>query len=712
MIPTPTRFILTPTGLTSLALLLLTAAFFIFLAQRRPYSSASRWLLGHEASLILFLTSHLLVISAFLPFWYPVMYLSFVVGMACLLQFAFEFPRRLPNLTAAHWMRALSTISIAIELLLAIRFWLAPQNGNAHALRTIGVGMGLWQSLAALIALAYQTVRLEGSNRPAWLALILPRESAARAARNILLATLAIAALAASTLAYRLWLEQIIPEAFFNTAWSIGLMLMLAMFAVTYFVNTPDPVSFQAKLLLGTLTAVLTSVWLLSLIYPFQLQIAYDTARQADMQAVQTELARDNFSLPSALNAESIPAAVTFIAACESPAPHSINDPDLFFIRDADFDSSRLCNDDLLVGSLYGKGSLDTLSAIQSFTQGGKVYLIGFAYADYMDIMNQFSLPIALVMLGSALVIMLLLPLVFYQNLVKPLGALLAGLQQMNEGQLDVSVPIRSNDEIGLLINSFNAMAAELRASVTNLENQVAESLKSERSLREQREQLRALSTRLAEVEEAERSKLGRELHDQAGQNLTALSLTLKLVRTQLAASAQDPVLNSQLAERLDEASEIVRQTTQRIRNVMDDLQPPALDEFGLTAALRWYATHFTTRANIAVEVSSPEPAPRRLRQVEIALFRIAQEALTNVARHAQVTRVNIQIDFDGDATRMMIGDNGVGFDVDLLSQPNDDERSHWGLRIMAERAGSIGGVFRVESSPGAGTRIIVEVTS
>jgi hypothetical protein len=166
MTPLPTWFILTPLSLTSLALLLLTAAFFIFLAQRRPYSAAGRWLMGHEASLTLFLSAHLLIISAFLPAWYPIMYLSFVVGMACLLQFAFAFPLPLTKPTAARWFGIASGISIAFEIFLAIQFWVAPQIGSALALRTTGVALGLWQSIAALFVLVYQMTRLDEPARP------------------------------------------------------------------------------------------------------------------------------------------------------------------------------------------------------------------------------------------------------------------------------------------------------------------------------------------------------------------------------------------------------------------------------------------------------------------------------------------------------------------------------------------------------------------
>jgi signal transduction histidine kinase len=706
MISMPTWFMLTPAGLTSLTLLLLTLAFSSFLARRRPYSAAGRWLLGHEASLVLFLTAHLGVISTFHPAWYPLMYLAFVVGMACLLQFAGAFPQPLPNRHLMRGLRLLASLSVGSELLLALLFWLAPQNGNALILRTVGVGLGLWQILAAMAVLAYQATRLDitasGARSTVWTALLRPHAPAARAARNMLLAALAIASLAASNFAYRLWFQQVFSETIFNIAWVIGLMLMLTFFDLTYLVNTPDPVSFQVKLTLGTLAAVLTSVWLLSLIYPFQLEVMYDVTQRENMRVIQAELRQQ--ASPAALHAEALPPAVAFVVACAEQQPVPL------FIRETGLNLAQVCDDSYRPDGIYTQANSGTLYILQRFTRHEQVIFVGFSYIEYLETMNQFALPIALVMLGSALIIMLLLPLVFYQNLGKPLGGLLTGLRQVNPARLDVSLPVQANDEIGQIIQSFNSMAAELRVAVTNLENQIAESARAEKALREQREQLRALSARLAEVEEAERNKLGRELHDQAGQNLTALSLTLKVVRTQLTTNAPDPAALHQLAGRLDDASDLVRETTQRIRNVMEDLQPPALDEFGLTAALRWYTTRFSTRAGIVVEVSSPEPATRRPRAVELAFFRIAQEALTNVARHAQANRVEIQLELTDDTTRMVILDNGLGFDRRQPTAPLEGERSRWGLRIMAERARAIGGLCRVESAPGQGTQIVVEV--
>lgn len=714
MNPTPIRFALTPFGLTNLALWLLTAASFVFLAQSRPRSVAGRWMLAHEACLALFLTALLLLNSTFLSAWYPVTHLGFVAGMACLLQFSFAFPHPMSDAGPAQRLHALSIFSLMIEVGLAISFWLAPQTGQAVLLRTVGLGLGLWQSLAALLVLAYRTVQLDrpvpDTDQPrrlqtVWRSLVWPRQPSARATRAMLLSMLAIAALAGSTLIYRLWLQPIVPETLFNIAWSIGLMLILAAFAMSYLVYTPEATSFRVKLSLGTLVAVLISVWFLSLVQPFQLQLAYDAARQAEVLAVQAEVSRaDSFA------ANALPPLVTLLAACPVGPDGAASEPRALFVREAGVDLSGLCSTRFLIGSTYSQGSLDTLNVLYRFVQNGQTYLVGFDYAVYLQAVNPFTLPIALMMLGSTLIVMLFLPLTFYRNLLRPLDALLTGAQQVNQGRLDVVVPVQSNDEIGLLTRSFNAMAADLRTAVTNLEDQVTEHLRAAWAVHEQREQLRALTIRLAEMEEIERNKLGRELHDQVGQNLTALCLILKLVRTQLIGGAQDPALLNQLADHLDDAAELVRQTTQRIRSVMDDLQPPALDEFGLAAALRWLAARFTARTNIAVEVHSPEPAPRLPRQIEVALFRIAQEALTNVARHAQATRVDIQVRVDAAGTCLIIGDNGLGFDIRQTAPLDAGGRFSRGLRLMAERAAAVDGVCRVESVPGQGTQIIVEV--
>jgi signal transduction histidine kinase len=173
-----------------------------------------------------------------------------------------------------------------------------------------------------------------------------------------------------------------------------------------------------------------------------------------------------------------------------------------------------------------------------------------------------------------------------------------------------------------------------------------------------------------------------------------------------------DPELVDQLSTRLVDTSNLVNDITTRIRNVMDNLRPPALEEYGLVAALRWYGDEFATRTNIVTTVHDPKQVSRLPLLVETALFRIAQEALTNVARHAQATRIEITVEEAmeerGRVVRMVIADDGVGFDPQRPSQPDGHQR--WGLQTMTERAWAIGGTCCIESAPGKGTNVVVEV--
>lgn len=251
----------------------------------------------------------------------------------------------------------------------------------------------------------------------------------------------------------------------------------------------------------------------------------------------------------------------------------------------------------------------------------------------------------------------------------------------------------------------------EMRQRIAGLEASKAERKQAEEALQQHTERLRALATQLAEVAEAERQQLGRELHDQVGQNLTALGINLNIVRTQLPEEAAALVRS-----RLDDSLSLVEQTAERIRDVMANLRPPVLDDYGLVAALHWYGEQFARRTDIAIAVEGEEPVPRLVAHVENALFRIAQEALTNVAKHAHATQVTVTVEVDGGALRLVVADDGIGFDpsTTLRASPADlaepDGDRGWGLLTMTERAEAVGGHCRIESDPSQGTRVIVEV--
>jgi len=222
--------------------------------------------------------------------------------------------------------------------------------------------------------------------------------------------------------------------------------------------------------------------------------------------------------------------------------------------------------------------------------------------------------------------------------------------------------------------------------------------------IKEAQRELRALAARLAELEEKERHIMARELHDEVGQGLTALGLNLTLLKAQMPQKTAASLLS-----RLTDAVVLVEKIGETIRNVMAELRPPVLDDYGLLSALRWYGAEFSQRTGIDVEVHGEEAAPRLARSVELALFRIAQEALTNVSKHSRASRVELTEMVNNGTIRLIIADNGVGFDRDKLGQP--EGRYRWGLMNMSERAAAAGGRCSVESQPGHGTKVVVEVS-
>ena len=132
------------------------------------------------------------------------------------------------------------------------------------------------------------------------------------------------------------------------------------------------------------------------------------------------------------------------------------------------------------------------------------------------------------------------------------------------------------------------------------------------------------------------------------------------------------------------------------------------LDDYGLVAAMRWYGAQLASRTNFVILVQGDEPTPRLPAPVELALFRIAQEALTNVARHAQASRVTVRLESDNGTVRLVVADDGLGFEIE--DSQRFGNRQSWGLITMAERAEAVGGQCQVESRPGQGTRVMVEI--
>jgi PAS domain S-box-containing protein len=275
----------------------------------------------------------------------------------------------------------------------------------------------------------------------------------------------------------------------------------------------------------------------------------------------------------------------------------------------------------------------------------------------------------------------------------------------------DICLPLKAHGRVlgvlSLRIPATITVAKSDHQLLNSLAEQIAMAVENARlfeAVSQQRRHLKVLAARSAEIEEAERRRLSRELHDQVGQNLSAIGLNLTIIRTMIA--SDEP---SAAYSRLHDTQALVEHITEQIRDLMVELRPPVLDDYGLLTALEWYGDQIHSRTGLLVRVSGNERDTRLPPAAEIALFRIAQEALSNVVKHAQATQVSITLDIESDAARLTVKDDGRGFN----SQHHDSLQSDsgWGRFIMIERAEALGGHCHVESEADSeGTLVVVEV--
>jgi two-component system sensor histidine kinase UhpB len=207
---------------------------------------------------------------------------------------------------------------------------------------------------------------------------------------------------------------------------------------------------------------------------------------------------------------------------------------------------------------------------------------------------------------------------------------------------------------------------------------------------------LKELTTRLTDRVEAERRRISRELHDQAGQSLTAILIRLDLITEQIA----DP----KILQQIEQTEVLAQQTLDELRRLARDLRPAVLDDLGLEEALRILVASFSG-GGLSITLGVDKPFPRLPGAIETALYRITQEALNNVVKHAQATVAAIRLHYEPQRVHLEIKDNGKGFDTAA-----GDGREGIGLVGMSERTDSLGGRLKVESRPGSGTRVKVEI--
>lgn len=232
-----------------------------------------------------------------------------------------------------------------------------------------------------------------------------------------------------------------------------------------------------------------------------------------------------------------------------------------------------------------------------------------------------------------------------------------------------------------------------------------AERLRAEEDLRTSGQQLRALTARLETLREEERIHISREIHDELGQKLTGLKMDLHWLENRLP-QIGDEKLRAALEEKIITATTTADETMVTVQRIAAELRPAMLDSLGLISTLRYEAKQFEGRTNIPVTMNLPASTVNLDSAVTTTAYRIFQEVLTNVARHAQATKVQVVLEVSGGKLRLQVEDNGVGVSSEDLLNPRS-----LGLLGMKERAAMVNGSVRVEGAPGQGTIVRLEIS-
>lgn len=270
----------------------------------------------------------------------------------------------------------------------------------------------------------------------------------------------------------------------------------------------------------------------------------------------------------------------------------------------------------------------------------------------------------------------------------RPIWKLVDMTQAIGRGDLRGRTPIWAKDEIGELGKAFNDMSAELERSSQEINR---------------KEEIRTrLLERVISAQEDERKRIARELHDETGQSLTSIALGLQAL--------EQVKRSEEITPRAAELRALVARTLEEVHLLARGLRPSILDDLGLVAALERYVKGYEAATRLRIDfyahgLDGCRPPP----QIEIALYRIMQEALTNVVKHARARNVSVLLEYRGQVVVAVVEDDGQGFDVDATRHSREDGKG-LGMIGMEERVSLLGGTVTVESKPGMGTTVVVEI--
>ena len=298
-------------------------------------------------------------------------------------------------------------------------------------------------------------------------------------------------------------------------------------------------------------------------------------------------------------------------------------------------------------------------------------------------LLNSILMGVAFLVIGCGITYLVV------RGATKPLNRLTEGVKALGRGAEVQKIPVDTEDEIGKLASAFNDMSQSLKMR--------------EEALRDSEQRLRSLSSQLIKAQEKERSRLSKELHDELGQALALLKHRVRHV--QKALSEAHPSLSWDC----EQTGHYIDQIIESVRRLSKELSPSILHDLGLSSALRWLIKNFEKEYSFDTSFKIDDIDNLFSEEEQTNLYRISQEALTNIAKHAEASHVSFVVKKNRNSVSMVIEDDGKGLDLTDIRAGNSAERG-LGLDTMEERARMLGAALEIEGRPGAGTRIALTV--
>jgi two-component system sensor histidine kinase UhpB len=343
---------------------------------------------------------------------------------------------------------------------------------------------------------------------------------------------------------------------------------------------------------------------------------------------------------------------------------------------------------------LWGAGwriraRLDALNLFQKVVIGNSLIMasgavVGTWVTKTLVEQSNFTVATALVVLGISLSIVVNFAIM--RAAFRPLNTIQGMVEEVSRGNSQARVPELDvgDPEIATLGRTINMMLDRLEQDTRTIERHSR--------------QIQVMSAQILHAQEEERRRIARELHDETSQALNALLLSIEMAQDSL------PEHDVEARQRMEASKQLTAQTLDAIHNLAFDLRPTMLDDLGLVPSVRWYAKRQSETYGVQILVEADGLDERLPDQTEVALFRVVQEALTNVAKHANASLARVRLERRPGGIRLTVQDNGSGFDVE---QAHGDRLGLFGIQ---ERVSLLGGSLDVESKRGRGTKLTVEV--